>query len=128
MRRPCACLLVLLAMQMMAWISATSRQLARNHDPLVQNQGNGSSPDSYKVQFSSKQDSKGIEEKQMATEGYKEVKKIGSRPPNCENKCYGCTPCEAIQVPTITGHLSLQYTNYLPEGWKCKCGPSFYSP
>ncbi|KAH1048174.1 hypothetical protein J1N35_038958 [Gossypium stocksii] len=50
--------------------------------------------------------------------------------PSCEHKCYGCTPCEAIQVPTTPGkqsHVSLQSTNYEPESWKCKCGPTFYS-
>jgi len=58
--------------------------------------------------------------------------KIGSSPPSCEHKCYGCNPCEAIQVPSTESskrnHLSLQYANYEPESWKCKCGPSFYSP
>ncbi|KAL1538169.1 EPIDERMAL PATTERNING FACTOR-like protein 6 [Salvia divinorum] len=58
---------------------------------------------------------------------YKKVKKIGSKPPSCEHKCYGCMPCEAIQVPTTT-HFGVLYTNYEPEGWKCKCGPTFYSP
>ncbi|CAH1442461.1 unnamed protein product [Lactuca virosa] len=53
--------------------------------------------------------------------------RIGSRPPSCEHKCYGCSPCEATQVPT-TSHVGIQYTNYEPEGWKCKCGPTFYSP
>ncbi|KAL9687614.1 hypothetical protein QQ045_032019 [Rhodiola kirilowii] len=53
-----------------------------------------------------------------------EVTKIGSRPPSCD----GCSPCEPIQVPTITSRVGLQYANYEPEGWRCKCGPSFYSP
>ncbi|RDX80616.1 EPIDERMAL PATTERNING FACTOR-like protein 3, partial [Mucuna pruriens] len=59
------------------------------------------------------------------------VSKIGSSPPSCEHKCYGCSPCEAIQVPSTSSrrsHLSVQYSNYEPESWKCKCGPSFYSP
>lgn len=57
--------------------------------------------------------------------------KIGSSPPSCEHKCYGCKPCEAIQVPSKSrrrSHLGLEYANYEPESWKCKCGPSFYSP
>ncbi|CAA0821146.1 EPIDERMAL PATTERNING FACTOR-like protein 3 [Striga hermonthica] len=62
------------------------------------------------------------------TSKYKEMKKMGSRPPSCEHKCYGCMPCEAIQVPTTNRVLGPQYTNYEPEGWKCKCGPTFYSP
>ncbi|KAK7294369.1 hypothetical protein RJT34_17258 [Clitoria ternatea] len=61
----------------------------------------------------------------------REVSKIGSSPPSCEHKCYGCVPCEAIQVPSTSSrrsHLGIQYANYEPESWKCKCGPSFYSP
>lgn len=60
----------------------------------------------------------------------KVMKKIGSSPPSCAHKCYGCMPCEAIQVPTTTGRVRVrvQYTNYEPEGWKCKCGPTLYSP
>ncbi|GAB2269218.1 hypothetical protein Dimus_004146 [Dionaea muscipula] len=74
-------------------------------------------------------DLQGIERTEAKTRAsYKEERKIGSRPPNCEHKCYGCSPCEAVQVPTITGHFSIQYANYFPEGWNCKCGPSFYSP
>ncbi|KAK7282159.1 hypothetical protein RIF29_10743 [Crotalaria pallida] len=57
----------------------------------------------------------------------KGVSKIGSSPPSCENKCYGCVPCEAIQVPSKS-NLSIQYSNYEPESWKCKCGLSFHSP
>lgn len=56
------------------------------------------------------------------------VSKIGSSPPSCEHKCYGCFPCEAIQVPSTSSHLGIMYANYEPESWKCKCGPSFYSP
>lgn len=54
--------------------------------------------------------------------------KLGSRPPNCKHKCGGCTPCIAIQVPRTTTHLEVQYTNYEPEGWKCKCGPTLFNP
>ncbi|XP_022843031.1 EPIDERMAL PATTERNING FACTOR-like protein 6 isoform X1 [Olea europaea var. sylvestris] len=63
--------------------------------------------------------------REMEEGEYKENSKMGSRPPSCEHKCYGCIPCEAIQVPTSN---ALQYTNYLPEGWKCKCGHTFYTP
>ncbi|XP_057771343.1 EPIDERMAL PATTERNING FACTOR-like protein 3 [Salvia miltiorrhiza] len=88
---------------------ATSRHLplSNNIQGSVRNQTISSTP---------------IEEK------YKEVKKIGSKPPSCEHKCYGCMPCEAIQVPTTATHFGVLYTNYEPEGWKCKCGPTFYSP
>ena len=51
-------------------------------------------------------------------------RRIGSKPPTCEKKCYGCEPCEAIPVPTISSspHLS-HYANYKPEGWRCHCAP-----
>ncbi|KAK3013461.1 hypothetical protein RJ639_009769 [Escallonia herrerae] len=68
------------------------------------------------------------EVKEEAAEAYKGVNKIGSRPPSCEHKCYGCMPCEATQVPTTAGRVGVQYANYEPEDWKCKCGPTFYSP
>ncbi|KAK1362816.1 Epidermal patterning factor-like protein [Heracleum sosnowskyi] len=55
-------------------------------------------------------------------------KLIGSIPPSCEHKCYGCTPCEATQVPTTKSNVEIQSANYQPEGWKCQCGPSFYGP
>ena len=76
---------------------------------------------------------KGFKSKEKRTEmeeeaSYKGVNNIGSSPPSCEHKCFGCNPCEAIQVPATTSHFGVQYTNYEPEGWKCKCGPSFYSP
>ncbi|KAF8025725.1 hypothetical protein BT93_F2532 [Corymbia citriodora subsp. variegata] len=73
------------------------------------------------------------EEEKGGGEGRNKVgaSKIGSSPPRCEHKCSGCTPCEATQVPaTHNGHahVKVQYTNYEPEGWKCKCGPSLYTP
>ncbi|GAB2293366.1 hypothetical protein Dimus_027565 [Dionaea muscipula] len=133
----CCCLLVLaLAMQIITWVSATSRHLTppnhdhdHDHDHGPQKHDDGGSPDSSHAKITSEQGLKGIEGTEVKAKGsYKDEKMIGSRPPNCENKCYGCSPCEAIQVPTITSHFSIQYANYFPEGWKCKCGPSFYSP
>ncbi|GAB2222257.1 hypothetical protein Drorol1_Dr00013464 [Drosera rotundifolia] len=116
------CCLLVLVMHIMTWVSATSRNLAPNHHHHgLQTQETGSIPDSLRVEFTPRQNTKG-------EEGYKEEKKIGSRPPSCENKCYGCSPCDAIQVPTISVHYSVQYANYFPEGWKCKCGHSFYTP
>ncbi|KAL6984643.1 hypothetical protein U1Q18_018021 [Sarracenia purpurea var. burkii] len=53
---------------------------------------------------------------------------IGSRPPNCDNKCGGCKPCDPIQVPATIDHFGVQFANYEPEGWKCKCGASFFNP
>ncbi|KAI3803355.1 hypothetical protein L1987_31506 [Smallanthus sonchifolius] len=34
-------------------------------------------------------------------------KRVGSSPPSCEHKCYGCSPCEAIQVPANGGHVNV---------------------
>ncbi|KAJ6389555.1 hypothetical protein OIU77_027806 [Salix suchowensis] len=74
----------------------------------------------------------GMMNEAAAADYAKGIAKIGSTPPSCEHKCHGCSPCEAIQVPTISKtdnhHLNVNYANYEPEGWKCKCGPSFYSP
>ncbi|KAI3937166.1 hypothetical protein MKW92_019582 [Papaver armeniacum] len=53
---------------------------------------------------------------------------LGSRPPSCVHRCEGCNPCGAIQVPTRTDQLNLQYANYEPENWKCKCGNAFFDP
>ncbi|KAL3511665.1 hypothetical protein ACH5RR_024382 [Cinchona calisaya] len=73
-----------------------------------------------------------VENKEERENHYKEVSKIGSSPPSCQHKCFGCMPCEAIQVPTTTSsHVGVgrvQYANYEPEGWKCKCGTTFYTP
>ncbi|XP_042021725.1 EPIDERMAL PATTERNING FACTOR-like protein 6 [Salvia splendens] len=77
-----------------------------------------------KIQANSSTPIEGVVEREGK---YKQLKKLGSKPPSCEHKCYGCKPCEAIQVPTTT-HFGVLYTNYEPEGWKCKCGPTFYSP
>nr|GMC61522.1 epidermal patterning factor-like protein 3 [Ipomoea batatas]GMD11966.1 epidermal patterning factor-like protein 3 [Ipomoea batatas]GMD86271.1 epidermal patterning factor-like protein 3 [Ipomoea batatas] len=58
------------------------------------------------------------------------LSKLGSRPPNCEHRCGRCKPCVAIQVPTTSsrGHMGVQYANYEPEGWKCKCGTAVFEP
>ncbi|KAL7597965.1 hypothetical protein Lser_V15G25312 [Lactuca serriola] len=61
-----------------------------------------------------------------------DTKRIGSNPPSCEHKCYGCSPCDATQVPSISGYVGVaiheQDSNYKPESWKCKCGRTLYSP
>ncbi|KAL5728728.1 hypothetical protein ACHQM5_001778 [Ranunculus cassubicifolius] len=92
-------------LQVMILVSATSRHFAPNH-VIPQ----GQSPISAM-------------EREMFNE-----EAIGSRPPNCNHKCGGCFPCEAIQVPTRNDRVKVQYANYEPEGWKCKCGASIFSP
>ncbi|KAJ6416012.1 hypothetical protein OIU84_004749 [Salix udensis] len=43
-----------------------------------------------------------MNEAAAAADYAKGIAKIGSTPPSCEHKCHGCSPCEPIQVPTIT--------------------------
>ncbi|KAK9022663.1 hypothetical protein V6N11_002910 [Hibiscus sabdariffa] len=120
----------LLALQIVRWTCATSRPLAPNDDFGAHQPDQ--KPEALQVPLSSKEISLQSMERTGAINGEGENKMgIGSSPPNCEHKCYGCTPCEAIQVPTTTSkrvHVGLQYTNYKPECWKCKCGSFFYSP
>ncbi|KAE8656245.1 EPIDERMAL PATTERNING FACTOR-like protein 3 [Hibiscus syriacus] len=120
----------LLALQIVKWSCATSRPLAPNdgfgaHQP-------DQKPVALRVSLSSTEMSLQSMERSGAINGEGENKaRIGSSPPNCEHKCYGCTPCEAVQVPSTISkriHVGPEYANYEPESWKCKCGPSFYSP
>ncbi|KAE9600426.1 hypothetical protein Lalb_Chr14g0372741 [Lupinus albus] len=83
---------------------------------------------SYTKELQKVTEAMSVREKESYDRG---VNRIGSSPPSCEHKCYGCTPCDAIQVPSNNNmhiKLSLQYTNYEPESWKCKCGVTLYSP
>ncbi|KAF3450584.1 hypothetical protein FNV43_RR06673 [Rhamnella rubrinervis] len=130
MKRKLCCFVI--ALQMISWVSATSRPLGPNDSFGVQQAGH--SPESPVI-TSKEVAVKGLKNpeemgKMKEDANLQGVRKIGSSPPSCENKCYGCVPCEAIQVPTNSrhSHLGVQYANYEPEGWKCKCGPSFYSP
>ncbi|KHN35864.1 EPIDERMAL PATTERNING FACTOR-like protein 3 [Glycine soja] len=61
-------------------------------------------------------------------EALRGLSRLGSTPPRCEHKCGGCIPCNPIQIPTNNDLLGAQYANYEPEGWKCKCGNSYYNP
>ncbi|XP_004303656.1 PREDICTED: EPIDERMAL PATTERNING FACTOR-like protein 1 [Fragaria vesca subsp. vesca] len=122
-----------IALQIMSWVSATSRLFPPSNGLDVHEAGSGQNPhQSSQVTLEQElANSTGGEAKMNEIANFRGGSKIGSSPPSCENKCYGCTPCEAIQVPTNTkklNHFRVQYANYEPEGWKCKCGPSFYSP
>ncbi|PSS20796.1 MEPFL3 like [Actinidia chinensis var. chinensis] len=125
MKRRILCLLIA-SLHLMSWVFATSCPCKAVHE-----QETGSILHSPQVVFESKQ---GLEESMPRRalhekeEAYKGLSRLGSRPPNCEHKCGGCKPCSAIQVPTTTDHLGVQYANYEPEGWKCKCGTSFFDP
>ncbi|KAK7303974.1 hypothetical protein RJT34_14926 [Clitoria ternatea] len=60
-------------------------------------------------------------------EALKGSTRLGSTPPRCEHKCGGCIPCYPIQIPTNSDLLGVHYANYEPEGWKCKCGNSYFN-
>ncbi|KAJ4717864.1 Epidermal patterning factor-like protein [Melia azedarach] len=119
MERKLWCFLFL-AIQILSCVSATSRTFAPTHDLAVH----------QPVPTQSPQPAPAIttDTNLSPKKGLNVNSKIGSTPPSCEHKCYGCIPCEAIQVPTTSSHLGIQYANYEPEGWKCKCGPSLYTP
>ncbi|CAF2079073.1 unnamed protein product [Brassica napus] len=106
------CMVTVVMIQIVSWVCATSRPIASNHVSFYPEII--STHDAY---HSSNWPALKPNEK-------KEMKRIGSKPPTCEKKCYGCEPCEAIQVPTISSspHLS-HYANYKPEGWRCHCAP-----
>ncbi|XP_074288692.1 uncharacterized protein LOC141613848 [Silene latifolia] len=117
---------IALLLQILAWFPATCRLLPSPNHHTFQQPGTivSLSPVSVEASYSSLQES----EETGAGGSYRGIDKVGSRPPNCEHKCDSCYPCLAIQVPTITSHLGIQFANYEPESWKCKCGPSVYSP
>ncbi|KAF9613073.1 hypothetical protein IFM89_005521 [Coptis chinensis] len=117
-------LLAISLLQLMSWVSATSRPFAA-HDAVYQQ---GQRPMFLPHSWNSKEGSASMERKIANEEAFKGLSTLGSRPPNCEHRCGGCVPCEAIQVPTTNDQLGVQYANYEPEGWRCKCGASVFSP
>ncbi|KAF1882518.1 hypothetical protein Lal_00002696 [Lupinus albus] len=126
----------LVALQIVSLVSEASRPFPPPHDSMS-HQGLEEAP---AAPHSSQLYTTDLQKGSMVTEEMPEIEKeiydrgvnrIGSSPPSCEHKCYGCTPCEAIQVPRTNRrniNLGIQYTNYEPESWKCKCGVSLYSP
>ncbi|OEL31671.1 hypothetical protein BAE44_0007305 [Dichanthelium oligosanthes] len=77
------------------------------------------------------------------TAGEEKVR-LGSSPPSCRGKCYECSPCTAVQVPTLSVGPSgpsaaatraqaradevATLSNYKPVGWKCQCRDRLYEP
>ncbi|KAL0717177.1 hypothetical protein Bca4012_066499 [Brassica carinata] len=113
--------LVIMAMiQIVSLVCATSRPIAFNqvsfHPGIISQQAAEHNP--RKPILKPNEDT---EVGEMEEEG----RRIGSKPPTCKKKCYGCQPCEAIQVPSISSvpNLSTLYANYQPEGWRCHCTP-----
>ncbi|KAK1262881.1 EPIDERMAL PATTERNING FACTOR-like protein 1 [Acorus gramineus] len=73
--------------------------------------------------------------------------RLGSIPPSCHNRCMDCSPCTAVQVPTLPSRGDVEkgvgsakvgvpldlssynkYSNYKPLGWKCRCGDHLFNP
>ncbi|KAI4982124.1 hypothetical protein ZWY2020_022616 [Hordeum vulgare] len=75
--------------------------------------------------------------------------RLGSTPPSCHNRCNACNPCKPVQVTTTLPvgssgpstasrgsssggadevAASVQYSNYKPLGWKCRCAGRLYNP
>ncbi|CAO2162951.1 unnamed protein product [Urochloa humidicola] len=84
-----------------------------------------------------------------AAAGEEEKVRLGSSPPSCRGKCYECSPCTAVQVPTLSTGPSgpsaaasriwrsrawaradevATLSNYKPVGWKCQCRDRVYEP
>ncbi|KAJ8755960.1 hypothetical protein K2173_024505 [Erythroxylum novogranatense] len=61
---------------------------------------------------------------------------LGSRPPNCVNKCMNCQPCLATLVVTsrhkkgfsLEGSGHGDDDSYYLLLWKCRCGNKLYQP
>ncbi|KDP32418.1 hypothetical protein JCGZ_13343 [Jatropha curcas] len=57
---------------------------------------------------------------------------LGSKPPNCENRCWNCRPCMAALVSPPHHKTTLSSKgdneNYYLLSWKCKCGDKYFQP
>ncbi|XP_019096370.1 PREDICTED: EPIDERMAL PATTERNING FACTOR-like protein 3 [Camelina sativa] len=122
MREIGKCFVVILAVmmiQIVSWVDAASRPIASSHVSFY--------PEIRSPQAAEHNSNRPLlkpsEDREI--EEIEKGRRIGSKPPSCEKKCYGCEPCEAIQVPTVSSipHLSPHYANYQPEGWRCHCAP-----
>ncbi|KAL6274465.1 hypothetical protein ACE6H2_025157 [Prunus campanulata] len=123
-----ACLI--LVASLLSWVCVTSRPFTFS-DFAHQQADQDQNPHPQDATFDPKQGVEGIEGLPVDDENegkYRGLSRLGSRPPNCEHKCQGCVPCFPVQIPTTTDQIGLQYANYEPEGWKCKCGSTFFNP
>ncbi|KAL0321137.1 UNVERIFIED_CONTAM: Polygalacturonase [Sesamum radiatum] len=50
---------------------------------------------------------------------------VGSRPPDCSNKCGTCTPCKLALVGVPPKPM---LRDYYPVRWKCQCKGKLYDP
>ncbi|XVE54051.1 hypothetical protein DITRI_Ditri03aG0051400 [Diplodiscus trichospermus] len=120
------CCFLIVALQIISWVHLSPRSLASRN--LVPQQDKAT--EFPRVAYESMQ---GIESEGGVVYGSEEtysrmLGRLGSRPPNCQHKCGRCTPCVATQIPATSDKVGIQYTNYEPEGWKCKCGSTFFNP
>ncbi|KAI9117572.1 hypothetical protein K1719_011738 [Acacia pycnantha] len=78
-----------------------------------------------------------ISEGSDSGEGMKEKKVVlGSRPPGCMNKCFGCNPCRAALAISARHRSEMAEESvgqrdregYYHLSWKCKCGNKLYEP
>jgi hypothetical protein len=55
---------------------------------------------------------------------------VGSKPPECVNKCGACFPCRGMLVPVHNFKLTSSASNdqYYPETWKCLCRGKIFKP
>ncbi|PON37402.1 EPIDERMAL PATTERNING FACTOR-like protein [Parasponia andersonii] len=59
---------------------------------------------------------------------------LGSRPPQCVNKCLNCRPCEATLVIPSHQKKRLETSShgeddtYYLLSWKCRCGNKLFHP
>ncbi|KAI3944272.1 hypothetical protein MKW98_016502 [Papaver atlanticum] len=126
---------------LMSWVSASNRPFAPHgeNDAHLQvsksykkdnHSFTGQSTELLPTREESSQSKQGSEKEVVVAseEACDGLSTLGSRPPSCVHRCEGCNPCGAIQVPTRTDQLNLQYANYEPEDWKCKCGNAFFDP
>ncbi|CAA0382351.1 unnamed protein product [Arabidopsis thaliana] len=110
--------ILMVMIPIVSWVDAKSRPIASSHVSFY--------PEIIKPQAAEENSRRRIlNPNENKEEIVKRRRRIGSKPPSCEKKCYGCEPCEAIQFPTISSipHLSPHYANYQPEGWRCHCPP-----
>ncbi|KAG7581871.1 hypothetical protein ISN44_As08g015050 [Arabidopsis suecica] len=112
--------ILMVMIQIVSWVGATSRPIASSHVSFY--------PEIISPQAAEHNSRRPMlipNENKEIKEEMEKRRRIGSKPPSCDKKCYGCEPCEAIQVPTISSipHLSPHYANYQPEGWRCHCAP-----
>ncbi|XP_012077531.1 EPIDERMAL PATTERNING FACTOR-like protein 3 [Jatropha curcas] len=121
------CFFIIASLQIITWWCCVASWQLSSHDPAAPRQGQ--IPQFQQAAFGPNQGTKRINGVAYGKEqSFRGLSRLGSTPPNCENKCKGCVPCNAIQIPATTDRKRVEYANYEPEGWKCKCGSTFFNP